>query len=99
MSIVEQMINDELIEEIRKKTDEEKFDIYLKLIKTLSEDTKNELLKWIEEQLKIKEEKLKSENTKLIYCKNCKYDKSEFYVKSGNSWCPRCKGLNYHTED
>ena len=52
---------DELIEEIRKKTDEEKFDIYLKLIKTLSEDTKIELLKWIEEQLKIKEEKLKSE--------------------------------------
>tara|TARA_R110000787_G_scaffold276453_1_gene385386 strand:- start:276 stop:599 length:324 start_codon:yes stop_codon:yes gene_type:complete len=32
----------------------------------------------------------------VIHCENCKYDKCEFYNKSGNSWCPRCKGLNYH---
>ena len=34
----------------------------------------------------------------IINCKNCKYDKSEFYNKSGNSWCPRCKGLNCHED-
>tara|TARA_R110000824_G_scaffold230991_1_gene418753 strand:+ start:2967 stop:3197 length:231 start_codon:yes stop_codon:yes gene_type:complete len=35
-------------------------------------------------------------NITIINCENCKYDKCEFYNKSGNSWCPRCKGLNYH---
>ena len=38
----------------------------------------------------------KEPNIKIINCENCKYDKCEFYNKSGNSWCPRCKGLNYH---
>jgi len=88
MSDVEQI--DELIVELRKKTNEELVDISLELIKTLSEDHKHKICEWLEEKI---------QNTKLIYCKNCKYDKSEFYVKSGNSWCPRCKGLNYHTED
>ena len=56
--------------------------------------------KWISE-LKAENKKLKKENDlkTIINCKNCKYDKCEFYNKSGNSWCPRCKGLNYHEED
>ncbi len=35
-------------------------------------------------------------NITIIKCENCKYDKCEFYNRSGNSWCPRCKGVNYH---
>ena len=38
----------------------------------------------------------KEPNITIINCENCKYDKCEFYNKSGNSWCPRCKGFNYH---
>ena len=38
----------------------------------------------------------KKTTTTIINCENCKYDKCEFYNKSGNSWCPRCKGVNYH---
>ena len=61
-----------------------------------------DLLKTIEiEKLWAENESLKEENDlkTIINCKNCKYDKCEFYNKSGNSWCPRCKGLNYHEED
>lgn len=43
-----------------------------------------------------KQEKEQVPNITIINCENCKYDKCEFYNKSGNSWCPRCKGLNYH---
>jgi len=62
----------------------------------------DDLIKYIMNTLQIKEEH-KEENKQLktnitiINCENCKYDKCEFYNKSGNSWCPRCKGLNYHT--
>ena len=50
---------------------------------------------WADGQVK-QEEKKKQPNITIIKCENCKYDKCEFYNKSGNSWCPRCKGLNYH---
>lgn len=40
--------------------------------------------------------KITTTTTTIINCQNCNYDKCEFYNKSGNSWCPRCKGVNYH---
>ena len=48
------------------------------------------------EKSRLKQEKEQVPNITIINCENCKYDKCEFYNKSGNSWCPRCKGLNYH---
>ena len=47
-------------------------------------------------EARLKQEKEQVPNITIINCENCKYDKCEFYNKSGNSWCPRCKGLNYH---
>lgn len=59
MSDVEQI--DELIEELRKKTNEELVHISLELIKTLSEDQKHRIGEWLEEKIKIEQEELKSE--------------------------------------
>ena len=59
-------------------------------------DANYELMLADQKRLAEKQEKEQLPNITIINCENCKYDKCEFYNKSGNSWCPRCKGLNYH---
>jgi len=85
MSDVEEI--DELIVELRKKTNEELFDMNIKLIKMLPEDTKIYMLKWVEEQLKIKEEELQEqeeelqEQEEIITCCECKSTQSHKKIK------------------
>jgi hypothetical protein len=54
----------------------------------------NELI--IDEELKkrFKQKDKPLNNTIIITCGNCKFDKCEMYYASGNTWCPRCKAFN-----
>jgi len=55
-----------------------------------------EIMEKARQERENKTKKQKENTITIINCENCQYDKCEFYNKSGNSWCPRCKGVNYH---